>query len=328
MVNEAYETHVVRSANLLVVPREPGRRVVVDAELAFWSVTEPIAPLGCVGPEGDCLDFVTTFDGRERLSLADSTDLATREIVDLTWGRWPDGEVGVLIGSRQSLLPTYLLYQTFAYLGSSVGEWLAKFERADEATKERSNRLVETLGGIEVLVQDQLGRWILVDRILETGPLAADVKLVHLPGGSDPSRVRLRIARGAWRVDYVALTTIREGVEPERLAPWAVMHRDTLATDARRHLLDPDETLVTFPGDEYTLVYDLPADVEEYELFLESQGYYLEWMRDEWTAEENSILAAQLFLDPAGALRRIAPEFKRVEAELETAFWRSKYVGF
>jgi hypothetical protein len=328
MVNEAYETHVVRSANLLVVPRAPGQRVVVDDELAFWSVAEPTTPLACVGPEGDCLGLVRAFDGRERLSLADSTDLAAREIVELVWGGQVDGRAGVLIGSRQSLLPTYLLYQTFAYLGSSVGEWLAKFERADEATKEHANRLVETLGGIEVLVQDQPGSWILVDHILETGPLAADVKLVHLPEGSDPTRVRLRMARGAWRVDYVALTTIRKGVEPERLAPRGVMYRDTLATGARHRLLDSLETLVTFPGDEYTLIYDLPNDAAVYELFLESQGYYMEWMRDEWVAEENLVKAAQLFLDPAGTLRRLAPEYKEVEEELEAAFWRSKYVGF
>ncbi|NNG15494.1 MAG: hypothetical protein HKM89_03360, partial [Gemmatimonadales bacterium] len=53
-----------------------------------------------------------------------------------------------------------------------------------------------------------------------------------------------------------------------------------------------------------------------------------EWMRDEWMAEEDPLKAAQLFLDPAGALKRLAPEFKRVESGLEAAFWRSKYVGF
>ena len=38
--------------------------------------------------------------------------------------------------------------------------------------------------------------------------------------------------------------------------------------------------------------------------------------------------AAELFQDPAGALRRLAPDFKRAEPDLEAAFWRSKYVGF
>lgn len=329
MVNEAYETHVVRSANLLVVPREPGTRIVTDEGHAFWSVDPPLQPLACVGPEGDCLDGIASFDERERFSLADSTDLATRETVELAWNAPPGGkgQPAIMIASRQSLLQTYLLYQTFAYLGGSVGEWLAKFERGDPLAKRHAGSLVSLLGGIDVLVPDRFGRWRQVGRILETGPLAADVKIVRLPRGSDPTRVRLRMARGAWRIDYVALTTVTGAVEPQRLAPREVFHRGTLAVDARRRLLDPDEALVTFPGDEYTLVYRLPDASREYEFFLESQGYYLEWMREEWIAEENPLEAARLFLDPAGSLKRLAPRFKRVESDLENAFWRSKYAG-
>ncbi|MEP7228190.1 MAG: hypothetical protein ABI785_12560, partial [Gemmatimonadales bacterium] len=62
------------------------------------------------------------------------------------------------------------------------------------------------------------------------------------------------------------------------------------------------------------------------ELFLESRGYYLEWMRREWLAEENLALAAQILLDPAGALRTLAPAFKRQEPEMERLFWNSRYV--
>jgi hypothetical protein len=83
---------------------------------------------------------------------------------------------------------------------------------------------------------------------------------------------------------------------------------------------------VTFPGDEYTLAYRLPPDYANRELFLEARGYYLEWMREEWLAEENAAKAAHLFLDPAGAMRAMALEFKRREAEMEAVFWRSKYV--
>jgi hypothetical protein len=74
------------------------------------------------------------------------------------------------------------------------------------------------------------------------------------------------------------------------------------------------------------LVYHLPEDFRQRELFLEARGYYLEWMREEWLAEENLGRAAALFIDPAGAMRAMAPEFKRREAEMETAFWGSKYV--
>ncbi len=73
------------------------------------------------------------------------------------------------------------------------------------------------------------------------------------------------------------------------------------------------------------LVYDLPGFAEDYELFVESRGYYIEWMRDEWLADEDMTRAAEMFLAPQQALRRLAPEFKQVEAEMENVFWNSKY---
>jgi hypothetical protein len=95
--------------------------------------------------------------------------------------------------------------------------------------------------------------------------------------------------------------------------------------EARQRLLDSTLTLTTFPGDEYMLVYDLPGPAEDYELFVESRGYYIEWMRDEWLADEDMTRAAEMFLAPQQALRRLAPEFKQVEAEMENVFWNSKY---
>ncbi len=48
--------------------------------------------------------------------------------------------------------------------------------------------------------------------------------------------------------------------------------------------------IVTLPGDAYQLAYRLPEHPERYELFLESRGYYLEWMRREWMADESPSL--------------------------------------
>ena len=76
-------------------------------------------------------------------------------------------------------------------------------------------------------------------------------------------------------------------------------------------MLDSSNALTTFPGDEYTFVYDLPQDFGNYELFLESRGYYLEWMRQEWLREENQDLAAMMFADPQSPLRLLAPQFKQ-----------------
>jgi hypothetical protein len=327
MRNEALETHVVRSVNLLAAPRVPGHRVFVDAKSRFWAVENIRAPLACVGEEGDCLRAVQAFDDTERISTADSTDLATRETLELTFTASASEHPALILASRQSLLPTFLLYQAFAYMGRSVGEWLAAFERRDDATKRRTARLVEMLGGIEVLVRSGDGTWNTVETVLETGPLASDVRIVPLPTTADTLHIRLRLAKGAWRIDYVALAAVDGTVEPIRLAPQTVTTALGTDTAARAKLVDPTDVLVTMPGDDYALHYLLSADAGTYEFFLESTGYYLEWMRAEWLAEENRLAALQLFADPAGALRALAPRFKEIEPTLETTFWNSKYVS-
>ena len=139
-------------------------------------------------------------------------------------------------------------------------------------------------------------------------------------------RSRLRLTRGHWRIDYVAIARLTRRVEPIRLDPVSVRRGGTADPNALVLLRDSTRTLVTLPGDEYTLVYRLPEDFTRRELFLEARGYYLEWMREEWLAEENLLRAAALFVDPAGAMRAMAPEFKRREADMERAFWGSKYL--
>ena len=84
--------------------------------------------------------------------------------------------------------------------------------------------------------------------------------------------------------------------------------------------------LITYPGEEYLLNYELPEDYNNYELFIEPEGYYLEWMRNEWLAEENSNKVYEMFFNPKQYYKDLAPQFKKIEAEMEETFWSSKYV--
>jgi hypothetical protein len=223
---------------------------------------------------------------------------------------------GLVIASRQTLASTYLFYQSLAWLGRSATATLAALERNDRTVGSALMRLRAAVGGIEVLAETSAGAWISAGEVREMGPLAADVVVVPLPVDGT-GRIRLRLARGHWRIDYLASAHLGPRVEPFGIEPRSVTgpHRPQPA-------LGP---LVTLPGDVHTYSFQPPTDPAGYEFFLESQGYYLEWMRAEWLLEENPARAAQLILNPEQLLRDMAPEFKKQEARMESLFWGSRY---
>jgi hypothetical protein len=324
MRNEALETHVVRHADLLAVPVTPGGRVFADPDGSFWECGAVVSPVSASGPGGDCLALLHEADGRERYSKADSTDLAARETLELEFDHVPGGPVGLVIGCRQTLMSTYLLYQTFAYMGENAGYWFAQFERKKLPLFQ--NPVQNMLGGIEVLVPDSTGQWIVADRIEEYGPLAVDVHLLRLGRlAGDPARIRLRMTKGDWRVDYAALAPLSREVRPIHIQPYLALRDGRVDDGALALLCDSAKALTTMPGDIYILKYHLPDVTGDYALFLESRGYYLEWMREEWMEEENPALLTEMIFNPDAALRRLAPDFKKVEGEMEDRFWSSRY---
>lgn len=326
MKNEALETHVVRYVDLLAVKRELGGRVFSTADGTFWETDTILEPSAAAALEGDCLSLLRAVDGQERFSEADSEYLATREILDLEFENVPIGSDGLVIAARQSLMSTFLFYQGLAYMGRSAGQWIAALERGDTNLEKAVTGIGQTLGGIEVLLQDDTGQWVSVGEVKETGPLAVDVHLVKLPAiKHERVNIRLRLTKGHWRLDAVKLVKLGEQLDPVRLSPIAVNQNGVSADEVHRLLTNPNMALTTLPGDVYTLVYQLPKDFESYELFLESHGYYLEWIREEWLADENLARAAMMLFNPEQALRVMAPEFKKVEADMEKKFWRSRY---
>lgn len=325
MTDEALETHVVRRADLRLAPRTEGERVVADAAGTTWATRGWTAPDSARGGEGDCRGPLAARDAVERWSLADSSDLAARETLELSFGRAPAGPRGLVIVSRQSLLSTYVFYQTLAWMGRSAGAWLASLEGAGAGAREAVQGPGRVLGAIEVQVRAGAG-WTTVGEFHETGPLAWDTRLVPLPpAGDGPLEVRLRLARGMWRIDQAALVSVTGPRETVRVPPARVVRGGRPDRAALASLLGEGPPLVTQPGDTLAIEYDLPAFAHAPEAFLDSRGYYLEWMREAWRAEENPERLAQLFLDPHGALRRLAPEFKRAEPEMDRTFWGSRY---
>ena len=328
MTNEAYETHVVKRADVLAVRRPPGGRVLSTGEV-LWAASELAPATACTAPEGDCTAALAEVDGRERTSLSDAEDLAAREVIELAFPPAPvrSGEAqartGIVVAARQSLVTTFLLYQGLAYLGTTAVDWIAALERGHRDGHD-GHAVAQVLGGIEVQVPHGAG-WRTVGEIYETGPLATDVHLLVLPPEARGDRIRLRLPRGGWRIDHVARAVLDHPIATAdivRVAPRAIQGSLGVEFAADR---TPATALpiVTQPGDAYELDYDIPTG--EVELFLDSRGYYLEWMRAQWLRETQPLAALKMLLDPAQALRDLAPAWKQMEPHAEDMFWRSRY---
>ncbi|HET6348762.1 MAG TPA: hypothetical protein VFH88_06720 [Candidatus Krumholzibacteria bacterium] len=324
MKNEAMETHVVRHVDLLAAPRYRGQPVFHAGDSRLLAVKDPAPPVAALGDEGDCLAPLAAADGVERFVPADSTDLAGKEIVYLTFADASAGPRALVVGCRQTLLSTYVLYQAFAYMGRDAGYWLSQVERGE--IREAGAALSSLFASITVRVESGPDEWVDVGRVSEFGPIAVDHHVIPFDAPQNwTGRVALQMTRGGWRIDDVALGRAGDEVQPVRLQPREVLRDGDVDVSARAILLDPARSLTTLPGDAYRLVYDLPDDGTTYDLFLESRGYYLEWIRNEWIDEEDGALLTELFVDPHAGLRRMAPEFKRLEPDMERVFWSSRY---
>jgi hypothetical protein len=126
-----------------------------------------------------------------------------------------------LISFRQTLLTTFLLYEGLSWMGDDVGDYFSKMEKS-KVLRKNMDKPFRMLGDIECYIWDEKkGDWHFVQRIHETGPIAKNLQVIIFPEQlisiGQPVRVKLTMARGLWRVDYVGLTAIKEKVTPHKV---------------------------------------------------------------------------------------------------------------
>lgn len=324
VTNEALETHVIRYANILALPKKDNERVFAGIDGLFYRCSDVAAPVKCLGELGECSDKVSFVDGAEYFSLADPINLNSKEELILKFPAQKDKKVGLVISKRQTLLTTYLMYQGLAYMGKSVTYWMAELERG---TITAGNGVFALLGGIEVFIQDETGNWNFQGVVNETGPIATDYSIIPLSlphHKRDEIKVKLRMNKGLWRIDYLGLGTIEGTVLPAVVEPTHAEVINGSESNPLSKLINEHEYLVTYPGDSYKIVYELPF--EKAELFLDSKGYYLEWIREAWIKEQNFRKLNVMMNKPSQYLKKAAKEFKKLEPAMEETFWNSRYV--
>jgi hypothetical protein len=322
VTNEALETHSIRYANLLAFEITGDERVFADPYGSFYKCIDFLKPTSCENIKGDCLKKIADVDGDEYFSQTDSSNLNSKEELILNFRTNKNERVGLIIGKRQTLLTTFLMYQGLSYMGNSVTYWMAEFERGKIVKKQG---IFDLLGGIKVYSKNSIGDWKFEGEINETGPIATDFNIIPLSVQVNENvELKLVLNKGLWRIDYLALSTLTEKVMPRLVEPSNVETITGSETYPLEKLKNRHEYLVTYPGDVYKIEYELPFINAE--LFLDSKGYYLEWIRDEWVKEQNFKKLDLMINNPALFLKKAASQFKKLEPQMEQTFWNSRYV--
>ncbi|MFO7567242.1 MAG: hypothetical protein R6X02_31650 [Enhygromyxa sp.] len=326
MANEAFETHFLRRVELLSVARPDPEVEVFHSRAGFVGVRELEPPRSCRAPAGDCLEQVARADELEYSSTVSDQDLAARELIELEFSPALAGrELALVVRARNTLLDTFLFYQGLAYMGTEAPRWILRADRegAGGPFVELLQGFDRALGDVEVELWTGEG-WQAAGRFREYGPIARETQVVELPSvsSSDPIRVRLSLTRGRWKLDALSLGERVGPLEARTLAPIALEHAGAPDPEGLATLLDPSRRLLSYPGDVWTLSYELEPGPQS--LFLAAEGFYWEWIREEWLAEQSLIETARFFADPHATLRRLAPVFAAMESELEPVFWQTR----
>lgn len=328
MKNEALETHCVKNVNLLAYPIQDGERVYQSPNNEFYLCQNNYSLLKAEANEGNVVYQLKYPDLNERFSSSDSDNLSTKEELFFTFDETKDvSNLGLILNFRQTLMTTYFIYSAMGYMGDEVGDMFAKIETNQNINNQLKNGIKKELGEIEIYVWDEtLKKWEFQNSFYETGPIAINKQIIPLKIKNVKSdlKIKMILNKGLWRLDYVALTNIKKQVKPTEIFPSEIYNKGKLDTTALKDLNNPEKYLISMPGSEFKFNFQLPESNTNYELFLNSKGYYLEWMRQHWIKDKDLLKLNQMVTNPKQYLKDETFNYKMYETTMEQEFWNSK----
>ncbi len=328
MKNEALETHCVNDVKLYACPRKTGERIFQSASNKFYLCKNNYTLSKAISNEGDITKLIQSQDRIERFSLGDESNLSSKEEIYLNFEHVNiNKNLGLILDFRQSLMTTYFIYSAMGYMGNEISDIFAKIETNKEVNDKLKSGIKKELGNIDIYLWDEhKNLWTLQSGLYETGPIAINRQIVPLENLTSNTNVKVKLVlnKGLWRMDYVRLTNIVELVKPIEIPVTSILNKGNLDSTALYHIHDPKKYLISMPGNEYKFNFVLPEQNTDYELFLYTKGYYLEWMREHWIKDKDLIKLNQMVNNPKKYLKEEAANYKKYETSMEQEFWNSK----
>ncbi len=330
MKNEAFETHLINEICLTAVPKKRSEFVFQDRMNTFYKARHMVTPKRATINGTSILSQVSKIDDLEFFSFTDKQDLTKKEDIYLDFEGVYGNKQGLVINFRQTLLTTFLLYNGISYMGDEVGDYFAKIE-TNSAVKKRLGNPFKLLGKIKLYVwNNENESWEFFDELYETGPISKNLIIAPLPkmlSNKGKLKIKIELTKGLWRIDYLGLSAITEAPFATKIYPSEVTAIKGESDGLAKVIKDDDKYLVSFPGNEFNFKFNIPKlkNQDEYELFLSSKGYYLEWIRASWLRDKNISKLEKMLSNDDHTWKELAIEYKAVEQQMEQVFWNSKY---
>lgn len=331
MLNEALETHVVKKANLSIVPKYLDEDVFITPD-EFYIATSKGANLHkATCTYGEITPQLSKQDGTEYFSLADEKALVTKEEVLLEFDNVASINYGLKVTFRQTMMTTYALYSAIGYMGDEVGDMFAKIESSKETNEKIQTMFYDTLGAIQIYTLQNDNKWKYEGEMYETGPIARNHEILSIKYPSIQNgkiKIKLIMNKGLWRIDHADLLKVERTVLPLQVAPSKLTKNGFENHAFLQNLTDiGDDGIVSMPGDQFVFSYQLPKceSKQNFKVFLDAKGYYLEWMRESWLKDKDLLQLYRLMNSPVEWLNSETANYKKYEKDMETQFWNSRW---
>lgn len=328
MKNEALETHCLNDVKLLAYPRAENQRVYQTRKNDFYLCENNYELYQSNSGNEDNTYLLQKEDRKERFSLADENNLSAKEEIILSFKNVTNAnDLGLVLNFRQTLMTTYFIYSAIGYMGDEVSDIFAGIEKNKDTKAKLDGGLKKELGDIDIYQWNtNNSSWEKINGFYETGPIAINRQIIPLKNISNTKDIKLKLVlnKGLWRMDYVALTNILQKVTPIEIEANAILNKGILDQSALNDLNSDKKRLISMPGSEYKFNFILPKENTDYELFLYTKGYYLEWMRDQWIKDKDLFKLYQMVNTPKKYLKDEAKNYKKYETNMEQEFWNSK----
>lgn len=326
--NEALETHYINHLELLEVSHKTGSSIFPDTDgqvYAMENFKKPVVAIDSIGR--NLLPVLSNSDHLEYNSDIDTTDSVKDvkwDTIDLKFKAGDENPKALVLDLRNSLFATVLLYD---YLIASQGieslDWLGK-ELETVSGAVAMGDFSQSFMGLRVF-QEIDGNFEPINRISNTGPIASRKIAVPLEETfEDTIKVRLRFLSDSWRIDQVQVATIVEKPQIKYLPVDSFVDAaNESSPDNLNRLSEPDEEyLVTTPGNRFNVFFqtETAEDGQTNSYLLAAQGYYTEWVREEWIQNKPETP----FNLNANLIVQAQQEWQRVKRDFEQQFFELK----